>query len=287
MLGKRPRDDAQTKVAIVGFGAIARIVLAKLRKEDPEQRRVRIVGVLVRAPKIAETRAALECLVANASPCIVTSSVAELLTADANLVVECAGQGAVRDYGEELLLARDLMIISTGALADDAVRSSLVAAAERAGTRMLLPAGAIAGLDGLGALKVGGLSRVTYTSTKPPAAWRGTPAEEQFDLDSLTGRTVVFSGSAAAAARLFPKNANLAATVALAGLGLERTQIQLVADPAASNNVGRIEAESDEFGTLTVECNNAPAADNPKTSASTGLSLVYALLRDGASPIVI
>ena len=139
-----------------------------------------------------------------------------------------------------MLAAADLMVISTGALADDAVRARLRAAADASGHRMLLPSGAIAGLDGLGALRIGGLTRVTYTSTKPPAAWRGTPAAEEHDLDNLQERRVIFSGAAADAARLYPKNANLAATVALAGLGLHQTQIKLVAvrpRPARARNL--------------------------------------------------
>ena len=127
-----------------------------------------------------------------------------------------------------------------------------------------------------------------YTSTKPPEAWRGTPAEQAHDLAALAGPTVLFSGAAAEAARLYPKNANLAATVAIAGgLGMQRTHVTLVADPACAGkgNTGRIEA-SGAHGTLSVECCNAAAPDNPKTSATTGLSLAYELLH-GSAPIVI
>ena len=150
---------------------------------------------------------------------------------------------------------------------------------------MLLPAGAIAGLDGLGALRLGGLQSVRYTSTKPPNAWRGTPAEQTHDLSAFTEPTTIFAGSAAEAARLYPKNANLAATVALAGLGLEQTEVTLVADPGCSSNTGRIDA-SGMYGTLSVECRNQPAPGNPKTSANTGLSMAHELLR-GSAPIVI
>lgn len=116
--------------------------------------------------------------------------------------------------------------------------------------------------------------------------WARRPcSEHEFDLAALTERTVIFSGPAAEAAREYPKNANLAATVAFAGLGLQRTMVRLVADPAAEHNTGRINAKG-TFGTLTVECVNHPAAGNPKTSASTGLSLAHALLR-GSEPIVI
>ena len=122
---------------------------------------------------------------------------------------------AVRDHGAEVLRADagiDLMVISTGALADDETHGRLLAAARRGGSRMLLPAGAIAGIDGLVALRAGGLTGVRYTSVKPPAAWRGTLAEELVDLSTLDQPVAFFEGSARDAAQSYPKNANLAAT---------------------------------------------------------------------------
>lgn len=193
----------------------------------------------------------------------------------------------MEQFGEQVLRAGiDLMVISTGALADDAVRSRLTAAAEMTGRHLFLPSGAIAGIDGLTAHRIGGLKSVRYTSTKPPLAWKGTPADGAFDLDAIKQATVIFTGTAAEAARQYPKNANLAATVALAGLGMEKTEIQLVADPAvAPNNVGRIDAEG-AYGSLTVECRGIPAPENPKTSATTALSLVHAILNRDAAVVM-
>jgi len=272
------------RVALIGHGAIARILTSHLTAQDPHGLRVRVVGVLVRAERVAETEAAMAAT--SSDSCAVVSGVRELLALAPSLVVECAGQGAVAEYGEAVLSGgTDLMVISTGALADDDTRARLTAAAQAGTARMLLPAGAIAGLDGLGALRIGGLDSVRYTSTKPPSAWRGTPAEQAHDLGALTEPTTIFTGPAAEAARRYPKNANLAATVALAGLGLEQTEVTLVADPGCSTNIGRIDA-SGKYGTLSVECQNMPAPDNPKTSANTGLSMAHELLR-GSCPIVI
>jgi aspartate dehydrogenase len=148
----------------------------------------------------------------------------------------------------------------------------------------LVPAGAIAGLDGLGTLKLAGLSRVNYTSIKPPLAWRGTPAERILPLDTLQERTVFFEGSAREAALIYPKNANLAATVALAGLGFDGTRVQLVADPAAQGNTGMIEADS-EIGTMTVVMSGRASA-NPKTSASTAFSLLHAIHARSAQIVI-
>ena len=268
------------KIALIGYGAIAGIVMDKLREHDPDGD-IQLLGVLVREGRVEETRTKL------GDGVEVVSSIDDLIRLMPNVVVECAGQGAIGEYGEAVLRAGiDLMVISTGALADDETRERLTRAGDVSGAHMLLPSGAIAGIDGLNSLRIGGLDSVRYTSTKPPLAWKGTPAGENFDLEAITERTVLFTGPASVAARDYPKNANLAATVALAGLGMDETEIQLVADPAvAPNNVGRIDAAG-SFGTLTVECRGLPAPDNPKTSATTALSLTYALLQ-GTGTIIL
>ena len=262
------------KVALIGYGAIARIALGKIVEHDPDKQ-IKIVGVLVRKNKEEETRAALDSSIA------VVTSIEELIRLSPNVIAECAGQGAITQYAEKILRAGiDLIVISTGALAVDELRNNLTNICARNNSRLLMPSGAIAGIDGMNSLQIGGLKSVLYTSTKPPMAWEGTPAEENFDLVSINKRTELYKGPAREAARLYPKNANLAATVALAGLGMDETQILLVADPdVAPNNVGRIDAEG-EFGKLTVECRGMPAPDNPKTSATTALSLAHAILKD-------
>ncbi len=266
------------RIVLIGYGAIAHMVCDRLKDHADK---VKIAGILVREGRERQVRAEL-------GPHVqVINDLADIGRIAPNLVVECAGQGAVEQFAEQVLRAGiDLMVISTGALADDAVRARLVAAAETTGTHLLLPAGAIAGIDGLTAHRVGGLKSVRYTSTKPPQAWKGTPAEDAFDLDAISEPTVIFTGPAAEAARLYPKNANLAATVALAGLGMEKTEIQLVADPTvAPHNVGRIDAVGG-FGTLRVECRGIPAPDNPKTSATTALSLVHAILNRTSALVI-
>ena len=122
-----------------------------------------------------------------------------------------------------------------------------------------------------------------YTSTKPPHAWLGTPAQDRFDLLALRTPTVVFEGTARAAALAFPKNANLAAAVALAGLGLDATTVQLVADPAATGNTGQIDAEG-ATSRLQVTVSGASSAGNPKTSGIVAFS-VLACLANAAAPI--
>lgn len=284
------------RIGIIGLGAIGRIVLEGLERASQDHghdgadtnrdatRRAgcgaHITAVVVRESQVDSARELVQ------SETAVVTSLDELSSAEIDLVVECAGHEAVKRFGESALeLGADLMVIATGALADDPLRRRLAAAAERANARILLPAGAIAGLDGLSALRRGGLESVRYAASKPPAAWIGTPAQDAIDLGAVEVATAFFSGSAAEAAREYPKNANLAATVALAGLGFEQTIVELIADPTTADNVGRIEAKG-KLGRLELELRGPPMADNPKTSVITAYSVLEAIERPGRTIVV-
>jgi aspartate dehydrogenase len=161
----------------------------------------------------------------------------------------------------------------------------LKAAAQAGKSRILLPAGAIGGLDAIAAMRVGGLTSVRYRSRKPPAAWRGSPAEKVADLASLTQRTVLYTGTAGEAALLYPQNANVAAAVALAGLGFDATEVELVADPQAPGNVHEIEAEG-AAGRFAIQLQGKPSRTNPKTSALAALSVARALSNEKAIVVI-
>ena len=193
------------------------------------------------------------------------------------MVVEAAGHDALMAYGHAVLTARrHLYIVSVGALAQGDLRDRLLVAAKEAGSAIHIPCGALAGFDGLMALRCGGLEGVRYTSIKPPAAWVGTPAEGLLgDLSAGEARTV-FEGPAGQAAASFPKNANLAAAVALAGIGFEQTQIRLIADSSATVNSGVLEAWGPQ-GHLRVEVAGRAEPDNPKSSAIVADSIVASL----------
>jgi aspartate dehydrogenase len=236
-----------------------------------------LVAVLVRPIHI--TAAAAKC----AGRFFLTDSIDQLLARSPASVLECAGHTAVTQYGPAVLAAGvDFIVASVGAFADPSAAAALLSATAQGQARLLVPSGAVAGLDGLLAARTAGISTVTYTSVKPPAAWIGTPAEtlltKPFSGDGDTGRIVLFDGTAREAARLYPRNVNVGMAVALAsGLGPDRARVRLVADPAAVGPLGVIEAAG-AFGALRLETLALAAAGNPKTSALTAHSILAAAL---------
>jgi len=254
-------------ILIIGLGGIGRHVVQSLRSEAT---RVRL-SLLVRKQYVADVKARME--QAGAGEVQVVDQF-EKLTDIPELAVECAGHTAVADYGETCLTSgADFLVTSVGALTDATLLQRLQRASRTHIGKVLIPAGALAGIDALAAARFGGLERVRYTSRKLPLAWLGTPAEKMCDLASLTRSTEFYTGNAGDAARLFPQNANVAATIALAGLGFDRTEVSLNADPDAPGNVHIVEAEGG-FGRLRVEIENKPLADNPKTSTLAALSVL-------------
>jgi aspartate dehydrogenase len=256
-----------TRVALIGWGAIGRRLHAVLAPHAPV---APVVAALRRAPG------------SGSEPVPIVGTLEALLAHRPDLVVECAGHDALRAHGAAVLAAGvDLLVASVGALADDALEARLAEAARASGARLQFPSGAVAGLDALQAARLAGLESVDYTSTKAPAAWRGTEAERLVDLDALDAPRVFLDTDARDAALRFPQNANVAAAIALAGLGFERTRVRLVADPQAEGNRHRLRARGG-FGELDVTVLGRVLADNPKSSVLAPHSLAAAVLRRAA-----
>lgn len=251
------------RLALIGWGAINRRVaelLAERGKGD-----IAIVAIAVRNP------AAASGIPAGAK--LITTS-GELAGLDLDLIVEAAGREAVGIWGEAALAhAPAFAVASTSAFCDDTLLARLIATAESSGNQLLIPPGALAGIDGIAAASLLPLDEVIHRIVKPPAAWRGTSAENLIALDGLTEATAFFSGTARETASRFPQNANVAVISALAGIGLDRTRVELVADPAATGNGHQLSARG-AFGKLDIAIENRPLATNPKSSEMTALGLV-------------
>jgi aspartate dehydrogenase len=198
----------------------------------------------------------------------------ELAALKPDLVVEAAGRAAISQWAPAALAASPAMITaSTSAFSDDGLLAWLTELAERNGSRIELPSGAIGGIDAIASAAVLGLDEVVHQIVKPPRAWKGTPAEQLVALDSLSERAIFFTGSARQAAATYPQNANATVVTSLAGIGLDKTRVELIADPASTMNGHRIVA-SGAFGRLDITLENKPLATNPKSSELTALSLV-------------
>jgi len=216
---------------------------------------------------------------AAAAHCPFMADARALLELHPDLVVEAASQDAVRAWGRAVLEAgADLMIVSVGALADAELLVALAGAAEKNGKRIYVPSGAIGGLDIIKSAAVGGLQECRLTTTKPPRALKGAAglAEKGVDLDAIQAPTVVYEGPASQAVRLFPQNVNVAAAISLAGIGLERTVVRLVADPGAARNVHEVFVRG-AFGEATIRLENLPSPSNPRSSYLASLSVIAAL----------
>lgn len=265
-------NTRSTPIAMIGFGAIGRYVAAAL-EDDPDYH---LSDLIVRPPRIADISAKA------GNEVHVTDSI-DKLTGTPAMIVEVAGHGALGDHAAAALRAgHTVLVVSVGALADpDLYRTVRDAAAAGGGTAIIAP-GAVGGIDALSAARQGGLDRVTYTSRKPPLAWKGTPGEDLCDLDTLSEAVTLFEGPADEAARTYPKNANVAATIALAGTGFSETAVRVIADPAAPGNVHELEA-SGTFGRMSLRIEGKPLESNPKTSSLTAFSVLRAIRNSAAA----
>ena len=271
------------RLGLIGQGSVATLALDALEKALPHP--IEALICLARpasAGKAREWAEAYRGRVAN--EVTIATTLEAFLASRPTLAAEAAGHAALEQAGVAVLAAGiDLIVSAVGALADDDLRLLLEANARAAGSQLIISPGAVGGLDILAAAKLAGLMAVTYTSRKPPEAWRGTKAEEWVQLDRLDGQMTFFEGSARDAARLFPLNANVAATIALAGAGLDETRVLLIADPSVTRNLHEIEIRSG-CTDLTIRIEGHPAPSNPKTSATTGYALAHLVLeRLGAS----
>jgi len=274
-VGGRRGAEPEVRTLLIGYGAIARAI----RNGIADDRRVSVTHVLVRPERKDALQRELGAQVR------VVANIEEL-KGEVDCAVECAGHSAATSYVPDLLRSGvDVVLVSTGSLSQPGLAARLEDAASHGRAQLVVVPGAVAGIEALSAARNFGLDSVTYVGRKPPQGWRGTPAEAKFDLSNLDEPTTIFEGSAREAAELYPKNANVAATIGLAGIGLDATRVRLIADPGTDRNHHLLRAEG-TFGSLEVKVGNNPLPDNPKTSALAACSAVRAL-RNRAAAVVI
>lgn len=264
---KRWGNLGMIRAGLIGYGAIGKTLESALASRVDQ---VQLVGVFDHLHRGGKTTL-------KGWPFV--PDLEKLLEAGPHIVIECAGQDAVKTMGPRLLGAGiDLVVASVGALADAATERALRSAAESGGGRLIIPSGAIAGLDGIAAARIAGIDRVVYQASKPPRAWKGTAAEDRVDLESLTAPVIFFRGNARDACARFPQNANVTAAIALAGIGFDKTEVALAADPGSKSNAHHVVVEG-PFGRIEISLTGNPLPDNPKTSMLAAYSLVSCLLQ--------
>ena len=264
------------RVAVGGLGTVGFEVAQRIDRGDVD-------GLTLTAVSARDRDRAQGRVVGFRTPVEVVA--AAELAERADIVVECAPASVFREIAEPAVRAgRSLVAISAGALLD---HPDLVEVARACGAQIVVPSGAVMGLDAVRGAAEGGVESVTMITRKPPGGLAGAPylASRGIDLDGLDAPLKVFEGSAREGARGFPANVNVAAALGLAGVGPERTRLEIWADPGITRNTHeiRLEAETVRFH---VRIENVPSRENPRTGRSVAPSVVAALRRFVA-PLVV
>jgi aspartate dehydrogenase len=265
------------RVVLLGGGTIARLVLEHIRREG-----IPGVEIAAVAGRQGSTRAGS---LAREFGVPYVEGREALLALRPGAVVEAASHDAVREHLVALLEASiSVVVLSAGALADDALRRRAEQAAGRSGALFYVPSGGIGGLDALKTACLGGVDEASIQVAKPPAAWKGIAYVESSGvaLDRISGPVTLFEGPAREGVPHFPQNVNIAAVLALAGIGMDRTRLKVVADPTLTLNTHTIRV-SGRSGRFTIVLENVPSPDNPKTSWLACYSALAALRSLGSS----
>lgn len=266
------RNQSRLKVGVAGLGTIGLQVASTLDAGD-------IPGMDLVAVCSGSQDKATRNVAAFKNPPEVVS--ADVLAARCDLIVECVPKAAFLTIATEALQrGRTLVTVSGAAIL---ANPGIVQTAEDNGGRIVLATGALLGLDAIRAAAEGRIHEVRMVTRKPPRSLRGAPYLEQNDIDVMgfESATRVFAGTAAEGAIGFPSNVNVAAAVGLAGIGADRTSLEIWGDPALQRNTHTIHVDADSASfSMTIE--NVPSEENPGTGKITALSVIAALRAETA-----
>jgi aspartate dehydrogenase len=266
---KNTRTDL--RVAIAGLGPIGTkvaealdrgidgLVLAAVSAQSPEKHRSWL-GSLACAPAVLPI---------------------EKLADVADIVIECAPAKLIRSIVAPFVgSGKTAVVLSAGALLEN---EDLIELAKQSGGQIVVPTGALIGLDAVTAAAIGKIHSVRMVTRKPVQGLAGAPyiVENNIDIERITEPLRIFEGTAREAAKGFPANLNVAVALSLAGIGPDRTRLEIWADPTVTRNIHRVEVESDS-ARFSMSIENIPS-ENPKTGRITALSVIAYLRKLNAS----
>jgi aspartate dehydrogenase len=253
------------KVGLAGLGAVGLSVAQRIEAGIP--------GLVLAAVSVRDEERARRNLprAGDSIPMLP----AEELAQTCDVVVECLPPALFRTVGAPAVeCGRIFVPLSVGQLLEN---WDLVTRAKQTGARILAPTGALIGLDAVRAAAEGTIRSVTMITRKPPGGLDGAPylVEHGISVKNLQEPLKVFDGTAREGTRGFPENVNVAAALSLAGIGPDRTRLEIWADPALNRNIHRIEVDADT-ASFSMAIENVPS-ENPKTGRIVALSAVAAL----------
>ncbi len=256
-------------LAFIGCGAMCNQIILSIIKDMNNKFNIEFIL----DNHLDETKSFCDDL--NIHPCISNDFKNLIDLEDIDLVIETASVQSVKDYSLQIIQKFDLMIASVGALADENLYNKLLKKSSLYGSKLLIPHGAIGGLDAISAVK-GMTSNIVITTTKSPKSLKGSKGFEKYENHNFTQCETIFKGTAKEAIELFPKNLNVAVTLSLYGIGADKTNVVLVVDPKLKTNNHSILAEGD-FGEMKFDFSLNQSSTNPKTSALAALSIIKEL----------
>jgi aspartate dehydrogenase len=257
------------RLAIAGLGAIGLTIARRVDRGD-------VPGLVLAAVAVRDEARGRAAVAQFRSP--PAFAALDGLAALADVIVECLPARAFAAIARPAIArGRIFMPLSVGALLD---HMDLIDEAKTTGARIIIPTGALLGLDAVRAAAEGTITAVSMVTRKPPSGLAGAPllVKNAISLDGLQEPLRVFAGSAREAIAGFPANVNVAVALSLAGIGPDRTRVEVWADPAVTRNTHTIKLQSN-CADLTMTIENVPSEENPRTGKITPLSALAALRR--------
>ena len=251
-------------ICIIGFGSIGKYVFKNLIQDN-----IKIKSLICRHGREEEGKQAL------CSNLEIYNSINDFKDYP-DIILDCAGHSALKDHASKALLKGiNFITLSSGALCDKKLYSDIKNSEKKGQAKFIIAPGAIGSLDILSSASSGGIYAVNYVGRKPSEGWLGSRAEKVIDLQNLSDQPEVhFSGNAREASKLYPKNANVTATIAIAGIGFEKTKVKLIADNSITENIHELSILG-KFGSSNFKISGKPLADNPRSSSLAAMSMVY------------